>query len=166
MGSASDPPSKPEPRHPHADHHTQQPKHQRGSKTSGLRPFTDPATKVSDAKERVVKLERALAAMEGSEVDTIREALEGAKKAAQTPPVESQIRDLEAIDAHRATVVASIEEGTKRLESLKVLTQSQPPAVPETLSEVQWLRSLVALQVAGQFQALDCEKISCLLVSR
>ena len=57
------PPSKAIPRQPRADHHTQQPKHQPGLRTSGLRPFTDPATKVSDAKERVVKLERALAAM-------------------------------------------------------------------------------------------------------
>ena len=46
-------PSKPEPRQLLANHHTQlqhQPKP--GSKTSGLRPFTDPAAKVSDAKER------------------------------------------------------------------------------------------------------------------
>ena len=150
------PPSKPVPR-PRADH-TQQPKHQPGLRTSGLRPFTDPATKVSDAKERVVKLERALAAMEGidgSEVDAIREALERAKKAAQSPPVETQIRDceqflvrarahLEAIDAQRATVVASIEEGSKRLESLKVVQQTQPPQTPDTSSEVQRLQALVA----------------------
>ena len=161
-------PSKPEPRQPRADHDTQQPKHQPGSKTSELRPFTDPATKVSDTQERLVKLERALAAMEGidgSEVDSIREALEHAKKAAQTPPVETQIRDceqflvrarahLEAIDAWRATVVASIEEGSKKLESLKVLQQNQPP-VPDSLSEVQRLQALVAqlqsqlVQVAG-----------------
>ena len=117
----------------------------------------------------MVKLERALAAMEGvdgSEVDTIRKALERAKKAAQTPPVETQIRDceqflvrgrahLEAIDAQRATVVASIEEGTKRLESLKVFQQNQPPPVPETFSEVQSLQAfggpvLCRLQVQHQ----------------
>ena len=152
------PPSKPVPRQPRAVHHTQQPKHQPVLRTSGLRPFTDPATKVSDAKERVIKLERALAAMEGidgSEVDAIREALERAKKAAQSPPVETQIRDceqflvrarahLEAIDAQRATVVASIEEGSKRLESLKVVQQKQPPQVPDTSSEVQRLQALVA----------------------
>ena len=47
-------PSKPEFRQLLANHHTQQPQHQPkpGSKTSGLRPFTDPVTKVSDAKER------------------------------------------------------------------------------------------------------------------
>ena len=151
------PPSKPVPR-PRADH-TQQPKHQPGLRTSGLRPFTVPATKVSDAKERVVKLERALAAMEGidgSEVDAIREALERAKKAAQSPPVETQIRDceqflirarahLEAIDAQRATVVASIEEGSKRLESLKVVQQTQPPQT-----------HFQARSIARRFRAFVC----------
>ena len=54
--------------------------------------------------------------IDGSEVETIREALARAKKAAQIPLVETQIRDCEnflvrarthfkAIDAHRATVV-------------------------------------------------------------
>ena len=146
------PPSKPEPRQPRADHHIKQAKHQPWSK------------KVSEAKERVVELERSLAAMEeidGSEVDTIREALERAKKAAQTPPVETQIRDceqflvraralLEAIDVQRATVVASVEEGSKWLESLKVLQQNQPPPVPNMLSEVQRLQALVA-QLQSQF---------------
>ena len=129
---------------------------QPGLRSLGLRPFTDPATKVSDAKERVIKLERALVAMEvidGSEVDAIRDALERAKKAAQSPPVETQ-RDceqflvrarahLEAIDAQRATVVASIEEGSQRLESLKVVQQTQPPQTPDTSSEVHKLQALV-----------------------
>ena len=54
--------------------------------------------------------------IDGSEVETIREALARAKKAAQIPLVETQIRDCEkflvrartrfkAIDAHRAAVV-------------------------------------------------------------
>ena len=85
----------------------------------------------------------------------VREALERAKKAPQSPPVETQIRDceqflvrarahLEAIDAQRATVVASIEEGSKRLEPLKVVQQKQPPQAPDTSSEVQRLQALVA----------------------
>ena len=72
------------------------------------------------------------------------EALERAKKAAQSPPVETQIRDceqflvrarahLEAIDAQRATVV-----------SMKVVQQKQPPQAPDTSSEVQRLQALVA----------------------
>ena len=93
-------------------------------------------------------------------VDTIWDALERVKKAAQNPPVE--------IDAQRATAVASIEEGCKRLESLKILQQNQPPPVLDTSSKVQRLQALVAqlqsqlVQVAGpqwtfQFQvAASC----------
>ena len=43
----------------------------------------------------------------------------------------------------RATVATNIEEGSKRLESLKALKQSQPPPVPDTTSEVQKLQALV-----------------------
>ena len=160
-------PSKPEPRQLLADHNTQQPKHQPGSKTSGLRPFTDPATKVSDAKERVVKLERVLATMEGidgSEVDSVREALERAKKAAQTPPVETQIRDCEQFLSELKHIWRQSMPREPRwwqvsrmapLESLKVLQQNQPPPVPDTSSEVQRLQAMVAqlqsqlVQVAG-----------------
>ena len=49
------------------DVHTQQPPRQVGSKTAGLRPFTDPVARVSLVQERVIKLEKALAAMEGIE---------------------------------------------------------------------------------------------------
>ena len=92
-------------------------------------------------------MERALAAMErvdGSEVDTIREALDCAKKAAQSPPVETQIRDCEQF-------LVSIEEGSRRLESLKVIQQKQPPQVPDTSSEVQRLQALVA-QLQSQLE--------------
>ena len=46
-------------------------------KTSGVRPFVDPSVKLAAAKERAVKLETALAAMEGvegPEVESVRAA--------------------------------------------------------------------------------------------
>ena len=69
----------------------------------------------------MVKLERTLAAMEGidgSEVDTFWEALARAEKKAASRDTDQRLQTylVEAIDAQRATVVASIEEGTKRFE--------------------------------------------------
>ena len=46
-------------------------------KTSGIRPFQDPSVKVAAAKDRVAKLEIAMAAMEGMEgpeVESVRAA--------------------------------------------------------------------------------------------
>ena len=64
----------------------------------------------------------AMEGIDGSEVDTLREALERAKKAVQSPPVETQIRDCEQILVRPpAHLEAIVEEGSKRLESLKVL---------------------------------------------
>ena len=66
-----------------------QPSHGMQGKTSGIRPFQDPSVKVAAAKDRVAKLEVAMAAMEGMEgpeVESVRAAHKRALEAVQGFP--------------------------------------------------------------------------------
>ena len=103
---------------PSTDRHVQQPKHQPGSKMFRLRLFADPATKVSDARSwwssgrKQWQPWRGGSCQEGSSNPICRDRdCEQLLDRART--------HLEAIECTRASVVAGIEDGTKRLESLK-----------------------------------------------
>ena len=70
-------------------------------KTSGLRPFQDPDSRVVATRDRVSRLERALEAMgdsEGKEVDGFRAALEKTSEFAKGVPLDQQIKDGEVLD--------------------------------------------------------------------
>ena len=122
-----------------------------------MRPFQDPSAKVAEAKERVLKLETALAAMEGMEgpeVDLVRAAHKRAQEAVKGVPVDVQIKEcesflararthLEELDMKRATVSQNIEMSEKRLAELKALAQVAP-APQDNAAEVQQLRGLVS----------------------
>ena len=109
-------------------------------KTSGLRPFQDPSAKVAAAKERVLKLETALAAMEGMEgpeVDSLRSAHKRAQEEVQGVPVDVQIKECESflararahseeLDSKRTNVIQNITMSEKRLAELKFLSQAAP----------------------------------------
>ena len=103
---------------PSTDRHVQQPKHQPGSKMFRLRLFADPATKVSDARSwwssgrKQWQPWRGGSCQEGSSNPICRDRdCEQLLDRART--------HLEAIECTGASVVAGIEDGTKRLESLK-----------------------------------------------
>ena len=95
-------------------------------KTSGLRPFQVPHSRVVAARDRLSRLERALEAMgdsEGPEVDGLRAALEKAREFAKGVPLDKQIKDWRAVKGHlmelekeRSTVEASIADAERRLE--------------------------------------------------
>ena len=135
-------------------------------KTSGMRPFQDPSAKVAEAKERVLKLETALAAMEGMEgpeVDLVRAAHKRAQEAVKGVPVDVQIKEcesflararthLEELDTKRATVSQNIAMSEKRLAELKALAQVAP-APQDDAAEVQQLRGLVS-QLQTQIDSL------------
>ena len=113
-------------------------------KTSGLRPFQDPDSRVVTAKDRVSRLERALEAMgdsEGPEVDGLRAALEKAKEFAEGVLLEKQIKDgeqflirakghLVEFEKERNTVEASIADAERRLEKLRAQADLLPPQAP------------------------------------
>ena len=93
---------------------------------SGIRPFQDPSVKVAAAKDRVAKLEVAMAAMEGMEgpeVESVRAAHKRALEAVQGVPVDVQCESflvrarshLAELDSKRATVLENIEASEKRL---------------------------------------------------
>ena len=125
-------------------------------KTSGFRPFVDPSVKLAASKERVLKLETALAAkegMEGPEVESVRAAHKRARQAVQGAPFDIQIKEcepffaravshLEELDTKRATICQYIEMSKKRLAESKA--QSVAPPVQEDGAEVQQLRGLVS----------------------
>ena len=134
-------------------------------KTSGIRPFVDPSVKLAAAKERAVKLETALAAMEGMEgpeVESVRAAHMRAQEAVQGVPLDIQIKEcesflaratshLEEMDTNRAVICQNIEMSKKRLEELEA--QSVSPPVQEDGAEVQHLRGLVS-QLQAQIETL------------
>ena len=86
-----------------------------------------------EARERVVKLQRALEVLgetSGPEVEGLRSALEKATKLSSEPAVEVQITEckgflaraekrLAELDAQRVLEVASLEEGRARLQRLE-----------------------------------------------
>ena len=134
-------------------------------KTSGMRPFGDPSVKVTEAQERVAKLESALAALhgvEGPEVDSLRAALKRAEDVKLTP-LDVQAKECEAflvrarahlteLDAKRAVVGTNIKEAEQRLEALKIQLQHPappPPPFPDAETELRQLRETVA-QLKGQ----------------
>ena len=131
---------------------------------SGIRPFVDPSIKITAAKERVLKLETALAAMEGMEgpeVESVRAAHKRAQEAVQGAPLDIQIKEcesflsratsyLEELDAKWA-ICQNIEMSRIRLAELKA--QAIAPPVQEDGAEVQQLNGLVS-QLQAQIDAL------------
>ena len=129
-------------------------------------PFQDPSAKVAEAKERMLKLETALAAMEGMEgpkVDLVRAAHKRAQEAVKGVPVDVQIKEcesflararthLEELDTKRATVSQNIAMSEKRLAELKALAQVAL-APQDDAAEVQQLRGLVS-QLQTQIDSL------------
>ena len=109
-------------------------------KTSGIRPFVDPSVKLAAAKERAVKLETALAVMEGMEgpeVEWVRAAHKRAQEAVQGVYLDIQINEcgsflaratshLEELDTKRAVICQNIEMSKKRLGELKAQSVSRP----------------------------------------
>ena len=100
----------------------------RQAKSSGMRPFRDPSVKITTARERLSKLEAALAAMtgmDGPEVEFLRVAHKRAQVAVQEVPVEAQVKECEAsltrarshlveLDSKRVTIMENIEASEKR----------------------------------------------------
>ena len=129
--------------------------------TSGIRPFQDPSVKVAAAKERVAKLEIAMAAMEG---------IEGPDGAGCPPasvgsnpgvPINVQVKECESflvrarphlaeLDSKRAAVLENMDASEKRLSELRA--QLQTP-LPSEESEVNPLRGLVS-QLQAQVASL------------
>ena len=99
----------------------------------GYPPICGSQCQVGAAKERAVKLETALAAMEGMEgpeVESVRASHKRAQKAVQGVPFDIQIKEwesflaratshLEELDTKRAVICQNIEMSKKRLEELK-----------------------------------------------
>ena len=118
----------------------------------------DPDIRVLAARERVSRLERALAAMEdfeGPEALSLRTALKRAQEDAQEVPVEVQIRDREAfierarkriakIDKERASEVRSLEEAKRKLNDLKAFRTVPVDPASTALSELEQLQMRVA----------------------
>ena len=141
-----------------------QPSHAPQGKTSGIRPFQDPSVKVAAAKERVAKLEIAMAAMEGiegPEVEMVRAAHQRALEVIQGVPINVQVKECESflvrarsrlaeLDSKRATVLENIEASEKRLSELRAKLQTPSPTEE---SEVNQLRGLVS-QLQAQVESL------------
>ena len=113
------------------------------TKTSGVRPNAQ----VGAAHERVAKLERALSAMEGPEVESLRVALRRAREATQGLHVDVQVKQCEGfltraranlaeLDAKRVDVTTNIQ----RLEMLESTT---------TIAAASARRSLRSVAFAG-----------------
>ena len=102
----------------------------------GIRPFVDPSVKLAAAKERVVKLEIALAAMvwkvPRSSVCAVhkQEAVQGVLLNIQIKECESFLSRAtsysEELDTKRAVICQNIEMSKKRLEELKAQSVSPP----------------------------------------
>ena len=119
------------------------------------------------AKERVEKLESALAAMagmDGPEVDSLRAAHKRAQEAVKGVPVDVRIKECEAflaraashleeLDTKRATKCQNIESSRKRLAELMAQSQVIAPPVNEGEEEVQQLRGMVS-QLQAQIDAM------------
>ena len=133
-------------------------------KTSGTRPFGDPESRVTAARERVSKLEAASTALhgvEGPEVEASRVALKRAKEV-KRQPVDVQIKECEGflsrarahlaeLDAKRAVVSSNIHEAEQWLAALKQAQQFTPPPPVDADEELRQLRATVA-QMKGQLQ--------------
>ena len=120
----------------------------------------DPDAKVVAAREKVARLEQAIAAMgdfKGPEMDTLVTALKHAQKDAQEQPLDAQIRAREAFielsrmriahyDEERAAEISRLEESEKRLEELRAMQRAQPlPSTPvaDASTEVARLQQMV-----------------------
>ena len=106
----------------------------------------DPDARVVAARDKVARLEQAIAAMgdfKGPEMDTLATALKRAQKDAQEQPLDAQIRAREAFiersrkrianyDEERAAEASRLEESEKRLEELRAMQCAQPglPSTP------------------------------------
>ena len=109
----------------------------------------DPDAKVVAARDKVARLEQAIAAMEdfkGAEMDTLVSALKRAQKDAQEQPLDVQIRAREAFierarkrialyDEERAAEVSRLEESEKRLEELRAMQRAQPGPPPAPVTD-------------------------------
>ena len=134
------------------------------AKFSGMRTFQDPSVKITTARERLSKLEAALAAMtrmDGPEVESLRVAHKRAQVAVQGVPVEAQVKECEAfltrarshleeLDSKRATIMENIKASEKRLLEFRTKMQAVSPTEE---SEVQQLRGLVS-QLQAQVDSL------------
>ena len=104
-----------------------------------------PEVAISAARQRVVQLETALAALgdTGPEVTMLQTALKRAKQAAQEPPLDVQMslceqfvtraqRRLTAHDEERTRLVSELEEGQSRLARLReaATTAKEVPVPP------------------------------------
>ena len=114
----------------------------------------DPDVKVVAVRDKVPRLEQAIAAMEdfkGPEMDTLVTALKRAQKDAQEQPLDAQIRAREAFiersrkriahyDEERAAEISRLEESEKRLEELRALQRAQPglPSTPVADASSRW----------------------------
>ena len=131
---------------------------------AGQEQRTSPDAVRQEARERVVKLQRALEVLgetSGPEVGGLRSALEKARKLSSEPAVEVQITECKGfivraekrvaeLDAQRAREVAALEEGKVRLQRLeeeaacKVQDGAQstqaPGAPPDLAAEVEQLQ--------------------------
>ena len=103
--------------------------------------------------------------IEGSEIDTIRSALERAKKASQAPPLESQIRDceqflvrarahLEELDTQRATVA---NEHRGRVEAIGIVESAEA----KSASTRHDVRSAEVASIGGPAAVPTCTGWRC-----
>ena len=127
----------------------------------------DPDARVGAARERVARLEQAIAAMgncQGPELDMLITSLKKAQKDAQEMPLEAQIRAREAFierskkrieqfDVERAAEVQRLEESQRRLEELRAMVLVQPiaPQPVDASAEVSRLQQMV-LDLQRQLQ--------------
>ena len=122
----------------------------------------DPEARMAAGRDKVARLEQAIAAMgdlKGPAMDALVTALKRAQQEAQEMPLESQIQAREAflerarkrlvhIDQERAAEVLRIQECERRLEELRVAqnVQQAKPSVPpvDAAGEVARLQQMVS----------------------
>ena len=122
-----------------------------------------PEVVLSSARERVVKLEAALAALgdtSGPEVALLQSSLQSAKRAAQEPALDVQVSQCEqfvaraqkrlvAHDEERARLVSELQEGESRLARLReaaAVVRDVPipqPVQPDPGAQVARLEEMV-----------------------
>ena len=122
----------------------------------------DPDARVDAARDRVARLEQAIAAMGnflGPEMDVLVASSKKAQKESQELPLDAQIRAredfierakkrIDHFDLERAAEVQRMEESQKRLAELRALQGAQS-AIPPTIdasAEVSRLQQMVDVQ--------------------
>ena len=127
-----------------------------------------PDTRMGAARDKVARLEQAIAAMgnyQGPELDVLVAALKKAQKESQELHLEAQIRAregfierakkrIEQFDLERAAEVQRMEESQKRLAELRALQVAHPGPLPPPVdanAEVSRLQQMV-LDLQRQLQ--------------